>query len=190
MMHKKNQTSFAQGNQWRFSENCQPIRKMTGKQTLKAIDNLISMSQNEITDVFNPREDNFNTELSFKTQGNIILTSFRTGEVTISYKALPVDETGIPLLIDNANFLKALELYIKKEKFGVLYDEGKIREGIMSKAETDYAFAVAQCEKEFIMPSISELQSITNMWNTLIPNITSFDGGFKNLGNREYLKNQ
>ena len=86
--------------------------------------------------------------------------------------------------------LKALELYIKKEKFGVLYDEGKIREGIMSKAETDYAFAVAQCEKEFIMPSISELQSITNMWNTLIPNITSFDGGFKNLGNREYLKNQ
>ena len=40
-MHKKNQTSFAQGNQWRFSENCQ------------AIDNLISMSQNEITDVFN-----------------------------------------------------------------------------------------------------------------------------------------
>lgn len=53
MMHKKNQTSFAQGNQWRFSENCQPIRKMTGKQTLKAIDNLISMSQNEITDVFN-----------------------------------------------------------------------------------------------------------------------------------------
>ena len=142
------------------------------------------------TDTFNSREYNFHTEPTFKTQGNIILTSFRTGEVTISYKALPVDETGIPLLIDNANFLKALELYIKKEKFGVLYDEGKIREGIMSKAEADYAFAVAQCEKEFIMPSISELQSITSMWNTLIPNITSFGGGFKNLGNREYLKNQ
>ena len=143
----------------------------------------------EITDVFNPRENNFNTELSFKTQGNIILTSFRTGEITISYKALPVDETGIPLLIDNTNFLKALELYIKKEKFGVLYDEGKIREGIMSKAETDYAFAVAQCEKEFIMPSISELQSITNMWNTLIPRVTEFDNGFTKLGNREYLIN-
>ena len=142
-----------------------------------------------MTDTFNPREYNFHTEPTFKTQGNVILTSFRTGEVTISYKALPVDETGIPLLIDNANFLKALELYIKKEKFSDLYDEGKIRDGIMGKAETDYAWAVAQCEKEFVMPSISELQSITNMWHTLIPRVTEFDNGFTELGNREYLIN-
>ena len=142
-----------------------------------------------MTDTFNPREYNFHTEPTFKTQGNVILTSFRTGEVTISYKALPVDETGIPLLIDNANFLKALELYIKKEKFSDLYDEGKIRDGIMRKAETDYAWAVAQCEKEFVMPSISELHSITNMWNTLIPRVTEFDNGFTELGNKEYLIN-
>ena len=142
-----------------------------------------------MSDTFNPREYDFHTEPTFKTQGNVILTSFRTGKITISYKALPVDETGIPLLIDNANFLKALELYIKKEKFGDLYDEGKIRDGIMIKAEKDYAWAVAQCEKEFIMPSISELQSITNMWNTLIPRVTEFDNGFTELGNREYLIN-
>lgn len=142
-----------------------------------------------MTNTFNPRESNLHTEPTFKTQGNIILTSFRTGEITISYKALPVDETGIPLLVDNANFLKALELYIKKEKFGDLYDEGKIRDGIMVKVDRDYAWAVAQCEKEFVMPSISELQSITNMWNTLIPRVTEFDNGFTELGNREYLIN-
>ena len=142
-----------------------------------------------MTDSFTPKEDTFNKELTFKTQGNIILTSFRTGEITISYKALPVDETGIPLLIDNANFLKALELYIKKERFSDLYDEGKIREGVMIKAERDYAWAVAQCEKEFIMPSISELQSITNMWNTLIPRVREFDSGFTKLGNRQYIIN-
>ena len=142
-----------------------------------------------MTDSFTPKEDTFNKELTFKTQGNVILTSFRTGEITISYKALPVDETGIPLLIDNANFLKALELYIKKEKFSDLYDEGKIREGVMIKAERDYAWAVAQCEKEFIMPSISELQSLTNMWNTLIPRVREFDSGFTKLGNRQYIIN-
>lgn len=142
-----------------------------------------------MTDLFNPKEDTFNKELTFKTQGNVILTSFRTGEITISYKALPVDETGIPLLIDNVNFLKALELYIKKEKFSDLYDEGKIREGVMIKAERDYAWAVAQCEKEFVMPSISELQSITNMWNTLIPRVREFDSGFTKLGNRQYIIN-
>ena len=142
-----------------------------------------------MTDSFTPKEDTFNKEPTFKTQGNVILTSFRTGEITISYKALPVDKTGIPLLIDNTNFLKALELYIKKEKFSDLYDEGKIREGVMIKAERDYAWAVAQCEKEFIMPSISELQSITNMWNTLIPRVREFDSGFTKLGNRQYIIN-
>ena len=142
-----------------------------------------------MTDSFTPKESTFNKELTFKTQGNVILTSFRTGEITISYKALPVDETGIPLLIDNSNFLKALELYIKKERFSDLYDEGKIREGVMIKAERDYAWAVAQCEKEFIMPSISELQSITNMWNTLIPRVREFDSGFTKLGNRQYIIN-
>ena len=142
-----------------------------------------------MTDSFTPKEDTFNKELTFKTQGNVILTSFRTGKITISYKALPVDETGIPLLIDNANFLKALELYIKKERFSDLYDEGKIREGVMIKAERDYAWAVAQCEKEFIMPSISELHSITNMWNTLIPRVREFDSGFTKLGNRQYIIN-
>ena len=151
--------------------------------------NKTGLCMHSMTDVFKPREDNFNAESTYKTQGNIILTSFRTGDITISYKALPVDETGIPLLIDNANFLKALELYIKKERFGDLYDEGKIKEGIMAKVERDYAWAVAQCEKEFIMPSLSELQSITNMWNTLIPRVREFDKGFTGLGNREYLIN-
>lgn len=141
-----------------------------------------------MTDTFLPNRNSSQTGPAFRTQGNIILTSFRTGEVTISYKAIPVDGDGIPLLVDNANFLKALELYIKKEKFGVLYDEGKIKEGIMHKALQDYAWAVAQCEKEFIMPSLSELQSITNMWNTLLPKAAEFDKGFATLGNREYLK--
>lgn len=142
-----------------------------------------------MTDTFNPRKFNFHTEPTFKTQGSVLLTSFRTGDVRISYKALPVDDSGIPLLIDNPVFLKALELYIKKQLFTVLFDLGKIQSGILQNTQQEYAWAVAQCEKEFIMPSLSEMQSITNMWNTIIPRVTEFDGGFTELGNREYLIN-
>ena len=39
------------------------------------------------------------------------------------------------------------------------------------------------------MPSLSELQSITNMWNTLIPRVSEFNNGFIELGNKEYLIN-
>jgi hypothetical protein len=32
------------------------------------------------------------------------------------------------------------------------------------------------------------MEAITRMWNTLIPNVTSFDKGFVNEGNREYIR--
>lgn len=141
-----------------------------------------------MTDTFMPREYNFHTEPTFKTQGNIIYTSFRTGDIVVSYKAIPTDSDGLPLLVYNEPFLKALELYMKKRRFTMLYDQGKIAIAILNNVQQEYAWAVAQCEKEFIMPSMSEMQSITNMWNTLIPRVTEFDNGFVELGNREYLK--
>ena len=153
-----------------------------------------------MTDSFNPgliadrSEFNYSqterSESTFKTQGRVIFTSFRTGEISLSYRAIPVDKEGLPLLIDNANFLKALELYIKKQVFTVLFDLGKLQAGILQNTQQEYAWAVAQCEKEFIMPSMSEMESITRMWNTIIPNTTSFDKGFEDLGNREYIKVQ
>lgn len=154
----------------------------------QVLDKKSGFCMRSMTDTFQPREYPFNSEPTFKTQGNVIFTSFKTGDITISYKAIPVDSDGLPLLINNEPFLKALELYIKKKVFTILYDIGKISTAILTNVQQEYAFAVAQCEKEFITPSVSELQTITNMWNTLIPRMTEFDNGFIELGNREYLR--
>lgn len=154
----------------------------------QVLDKKSGFCMRSMTDTFQPKEYSFNSEPTFKTQGNVIFTSFKTGDITISYKAIPVDSDGLPLLINNEPFLKALELYIKKKVFTILYDVGKISGAILTNTQQEYAFAVAQCEKEFITPSMSELQAITNMWNTLIPRMTEFDNGFVELGNREYLR--
>ena len=98
-----------------------------------------------MTDTFFPEDNhycpygNHYGELTFKTQNTIIYTSIKEGKIKISYKAIPVDEDGFPLLIDNPTYLKALELYIKKEAFTILFDTGKIQAGVMNKAESDYA---------------------------------------------------
>ena len=65
-------------------------------------------------------------EPAFKTQGRIIFTTFPKGAVCIAYKAIPVDDEGFPLLIDNEVYLAALEAYIKKMVFTVKFDTGKI----------------------------------------------------------------
>lgn len=150
-----------------------------------------------MTDNFMPREQHdviigskLPKELSFKTQGQVLYVSFKTGDVFISYKAIPIDKDGLPLLIDNSVFLKALELYIKKEVFEMLFDEGKISPAVLQNTQQRYAWLAGQLQSEFTIPSQSEMESISRMWNTLVQRTSEFNNGFSSLGNKEYIKLQ
>lgn len=150
-----------------------------------------------MTDNFMPREYydknvgyKVPQELTFKTQGQVLYVSFKTGDVSISYKAIPVDKDGFPLLIDNSVFLKALEAYIKREAFTILFDMGKIAPAVLQNTQQQYAFLAGQLQSEFTIPSISEMESIKNSWCTLIQRTSEFTTGFKNNGDKEYIKLQ
>lgn len=132
--------------------------------------------------------DKDKSNLTYKTQGNIIYTSFGEGAITVFYKAIPVDKNEVPLIPDHPIFLKALELYIKKEWFTILFDMGKINQQVLQNTQQEYAFKVAQCTNMFIVPSVSEMQTITNMLNKLLPDNRQFETGFKNLGVKEELR--
>lgn len=149
------------------------------------------VSLRHMTDVFNPDNKDrhghrIKHELSFKTQGRTLYCSFKNGRVSIAYLALPVDDEGLPLLIDDPNYLLALDAYIKREVFTILFDQGKIQQHILNAAEQRYAWAAGRMQTHFTTPSISEMESITRMWNTLIPRVREFDRQFESLGNREH----
>ena len=160
--------------------NCVSINQVrecrTGRCLISMTDNFISHKNENIA--------------SFKTQGSIIYTSFKEGQIEISYKALPIDDEGLPLLPDNPIFLKALELYIKKEWFTILFDMGKISSAVLQNTQQEYAFKVGQCNNEFMVPSPSEMQAITGILNQLVPRYNEFSKGFKSLGNKEQLRVQ
>lgn len=128
-------------------------------------------------------------EPSFKTQGRVIFTSFPEGKVIIAYKSIPVDEDGFPLLIDNENYIACLEAYIKKQVFTIKFDQGKIAAGVLQNAQADYSWLAGQLQSEFQLPSVSEMESISRMINNIHRPVNHFDSAFRNLGNREYLKN-
>lgn len=129
-------------------------------------------------------------ESTFKTQNSVIYTTFKEGKIEIAYKAIPVDEEGIPMIPDNSKFLRALEAFIKKEWFSILFDMGKIQPAVLQNIQQEYAWRVGQMNMEFTLPSVSEMESISNMLNQLIPRTNEFRKGFKNLGNREYMRDQ
>lgn len=143
-----------------------------------------------MTDNFNGTHSEDKGELSFKTQGSVIFTSFKTGDIEISYKAIPTDDGGLPLLPDNPVFLKTLELYIKKEWFTILFDMGKISPAVLQNTQQEYAFKAGQCNNEFMIPSVSEMEAFTRMYNTLIPRVNEFSKSFRHMGDREYIKMQ
>ena len=130
----------------------------------------------------------YREEPAFKTQGRIIYTSFPEGKIQIAYKSIPVDEDGFPLLLDNENYLAALEAYIKKQVFTVKFDTGKISAGVLQNAQKDYAWLAGQLQAELCVPSVSEFEAMMRQYNSLIPRIREFDRGFKHMGDREYLR--
>lgn len=128
-------------------------------------------------------------DLSYKVQGGVIYTSNKEGEVEIAYMAMQMDDEGYPMIPDNSSFIRALESYIKRERFKVLMETGKLNANVFEYVDREYKFDVAQAGTSLLMPTYDEMQSFTNMWNTLIPRVTDHSHGFKDLGTREYLKN-
>lgn len=177
-------------------------------------DNITGISMRAITDSYMPREHNkgkcvdpmnnvnkpkswyipserpFPDEPAFKTQGRVIYTSFPEGLITIAYRAIPIDEDGYPLLIDDETYLDALEAYIKMKVFTVKFDQQKISAGVLQNAQADYAVASRLLLSHFTMPSPAEAEVLARAWNTMLPNMRSFSRGFKHFGEREYLKKQ
>lgn len=135
-----------------------------------------------------PPEHRHFEELAFKTQGRVMYCSFPEGCVEVMYKSIPVDDDGFPLLIDNENYLAALEAFIKLQVFTIKFDTGKINANVLQNAQQDYAFRSAELKAEMQMPSVSEMESLSRFWNTLIVSQRSFDDGFKHVGDREYLR--
>lgn len=134
------------------------------------------------------KQDSF--DLTYKVQGNVIFTSIKEGTIEIAYRAITVDSEGYPMIPDNSSFIRALELYIKKQCFTVLFDTGKITAPVYNNVCQEYAWAVGQAQSDLVRPSIDEMQAITNSWNTLVPRVNEHSRGFVNNGSMEKIRLQ
>ena len=141
------------------------------------------------TDSFHMSENKHNSyDLTYKVQGNVIFTSMKKGTIEIAYRALQVDSEGYPMIPDNSSYINALELYIKKKCFNVLFDTGKITSQVFEQVCRDYAWAVGQAQTDLVRLSIDQMQSLTNSLNTLIPRVNEHRRGFINHGSMEKIK--
>lgn len=134
-----------------------------------------------------PDVGRYGTDLTYKIQGCIIYTSTKDTDIEIAYNAIATDGEGYPLLPDNPSFLRALEAYVKKQHFTILFDLGKLQPIILQNAQQEYAWAVGDCETEFHRLSLDKAESLFNSWRTLLIRDSEHRHGFVNNGTKEYL---
>ena len=128
------------------------------------------------------------TDMTYKIQGGFIYTSLKEGEIDLSYQAIAVDEQGFPLIPDNSKFTRALEAYIKKQWFTILFDTGRLHGSVLQNIQQEYAWAVGACESDFHKLTIDKAESFFNSWRTLILRDSQHRTGFVNNGAKEYIK--
>lgn len=125
---------------------------------------------------------------TYRVKGDIIFTSTKSIDLLVSYLAIPTDDYGVPLIPENAAYVRALELYIQKRYFTILFNNGKINQNVLANTQQEYAFYVGQAQSDLIRPSLDQMESIKNMWTTLIPKMYKHADGFKTVNNPEVLK--
>lgn len=139
-----------------------------------------------------PAEGSFmeggNQNLStYHIKGRIIFTSTKDDDIEVAYRAIKVDDDGFPLIPDNGTFARALELYIQKRYFTILFNNSKLPLNVLQNTQQEYAFYVGQAQSSLIRPTLDQMESIKNMWNTLIPKMHQHANSFKTINSPEIL---
>lgn len=140
------------------------------------------------TDTFFMSDLKNDRDLTYKIQGGYIYTSIKEGVIELSYRAILIDNEGFPMIPDNSKFTRALEAYIKKQWFTILFDMGKLQPAVLQNTQQEYAWAVGACETEFQKMSLDKAESFYNSWTTLIPRTNEHYRGFVSNGVKQNLK--
>lgn len=136
----------------------------------------------ELLGVFNNDSYRNGNNFTYKIQNNVLYASCTQTDVDVSYLALELDEEGYPVIPDDPEFARALELFIKKEYYTILFDLNKITPTVLQNTQQEYAWAVGACSNKYNRLNIDEMESLKNSLVSLFQNNKSQLEGFRNLG--------
>lgn len=132
-------------------------------------------------------------DLTYKIQGNIVVTSIPEGQVRIAYRAIGTDEDGWPLVINNASFIRALRSYIKMQWFTQMLecDElGKNGFYILQNVQQDYYANIAQAQSSLVDLSPEKMRNIANILSDMLPRKYEHASGYVDLNKEHTLRVQ
>jgi hypothetical protein len=136
----------------------------------------------------NTKVDNSNLVYSIKP--GYINTNVSSGYLKLSYDRQITDENGFLMIPDKLSYIEAVYWYIVMKLSYPEWRSGKIRTDIYIDAKTSWAFYCKQAYAESMMPNQDEMETIKNVWNRLLPDMTADNDFYSNISSREVVYNK
>lgn len=130
-------------------------------------------------------DDRCDSDLTYKVNDDYIFTNFDEGTVRVSYKAIPVDENGYPLIPDDVKFKNAVAYHIMWKLAFIKLMRDEINRFAYEKIERDRDWYIGAAQTRGNMPNPDLMESIKNNWIRLIKKINQHGDGFKSAGHQE-----
>lgn len=117
--------------------------------------------------------------LKYQISSCYIKTGFESGCLKMTYKSLPLDCDGLPLIPDYVEFREAVYWYINMKQTYKMWRVGSIRDGIYQHAEGRWNFYCQQAASKAMIPDLAMLEKIKRNYLKLKPNVERFQELFK-----------
>lgn len=124
---------------------------------------------------------------TYTINDSYIFTNFKSGEICLSYLAIPVDDEGFPLVPDDVTYDEALMYYIIKKLYFPKFLSGEMAPNMYDKLENDWNYKCMQARGSANMPTLDQMESLFRQWVRLIPDVTRHNDFFRNLNQRENI---
>lgn len=140
------------------------------------------------TDVYHTVGEECPKEMTYVLQNCVLITSFSSGELEISYKAIVTDEQGYPMIPDNESVKRAIEYEIQMQYLESFWAMGKVTDKFFQYIQQQRDWYVGQATNSGVLQGVDQLESVMNGLNRLIINDQAFTNFYKHFGNKERIK--
>lgn len=121
------------------------------------------------------------SNFSYTYEQGILKTSIKNTKVLLSYKSLPVDEEGYPLINDNQANQNAIRYHILYSHLEPLYDIGKVTDKAFNRISQNRDWYIGAASSSMQLNNLDHLETTMNAINRLLINTTAHSQGFSTL---------
>ena len=127
-------------------------------------------------------------DFTYVLQGCNVITSFSEGLIEVSYKKLPVDNKGFPMLPDEESFKRALVYEIRLRYAEPLWEMGKVTDKAFNRIQQERDWYVGQASTVLKTVNYDQMDMMVKGVNRLIVDTRPRETFFKGFGKTEKIK--